>query len=158
MPRILWQAAKLHWQRRLPVYHKPVPDNVMTIRPVPATLIDRIGFKMVTGFLSRLPQGEIKLKTPDDLHYCFGEAGASPSIQLTVKEFQFFRRVMLSGDIGFGEAYTDGDWTTSDLPGLLTLLAENEDVMDDRSIMSSLMGRLVNYFRHLQYNHNSVEK
>ena len=150
MPRILWQAAKLHWQRRLPVYHKPVPDSVMTIRPVPATLIDRIGFKMVTGFLSRLPQGEIKLKTPDDLHYSFGEAGASPSIKLAVKEFQFFRRVMLSGDIGFGEAYTDGDWTTSDLPGLLTLLAENEDVMDDRSIMSSLMGRLVNYFRHLQ--------
>ncbi|MDH4007951.1 MAG: DUF1365 family protein, partial [Desulfuromonadales bacterium] len=150
MPRILWQAAKLHWQRRLPVYQKPVPESVMTIRPVPATLIDRIGFKMVTGFLSRLPQGEIKLKTPNDLHCHFGEAGASPSIQLSVKEFKFFRRVMFSGDIGFGEAYTDGDWTTSDLPGLLTLLAENEDVMDDRSIISSLMGRLVNYFRHLQ--------
>ena len=149
MPRILWQAAKLHWQRRLPVYHKPVPDSSMTIRSVPATFIDRLGFKMVTKFLSRLPQGEIKMTTPDGLHYQFGQAGASPAIQLSVKEFQFFRRVMFSGDIGFGEAYTDGDWSTSDLPGLLTLLAENEDVMDDRSIVSSLMGRLVNYLRHL---------
>jgi cyclopropane-fatty-acyl-phospholipid synthase len=150
MPRILWQAAKLHWQRRLPVYHKPVPDSVMTVRPVPPTFFDRLGFKMVLSFLSRLPQGEIQLTTPDAMQYQFGETGASPSIQLTVKEFDFFRRVMFSGDIGFGEAFTDGAWTTSDLPGLLTLLAENEDTMDDRSIVSSLMGRLVNYFRHLR--------
>ncbi|MEK6248492.1 MAG: cyclopropane-fatty-acyl-phospholipid synthase family protein, partial [Planctomycetales bacterium] len=132
------------------MYHKPVPNSAMTVRPVPATVVDRLGFKMVTKFLSRLPQGEIKMTTPDGLHYHFGETGASPSIQLSVKQFQFFRRVMLSGDIGFGEAYTDGDWTTSDLPGLLTLLSENEDVMDDRSIVSSLIGRLVNYLRHLQ--------
>jgi cyclopropane-fatty-acyl-phospholipid synthase len=150
MPRILWQAAKLHWQRRLPVYQKPIPDSTMTIRPVPATLIDRLGFKMVTKFLSRLPQGEIKLTTPDGLDYQFGKGGDSPAIQLSIKEFQFFRRVMFSGDIGFGEAYTDGDWTTSDLPRLLTLLAENESIMDDRSIVSSLIGRLVNYLRHLQ--------
>lgn len=150
MPRILWQAAKLYWQKRLPVYHKPVPHSAMTIRPVPATFIDRLGFKLVTKFLSRLPQGEIRMTTPDGSHYHFGEPGSSPTIPLSVKEFQFFRRVMLSGDIGFGETYTDGDWTTSDLPGLLTLLAENEDVMDDRSILSSMIGRLINYLRHLQ--------
>jgi len=150
MPRILWQAAKLHWQRRLPVYHKPVPDNTMTIRPVPPTLIDRLGLKIARKFLSRLPKGEIEMTTPDRSLYRFGGSGTSPSFQLSVKEFQFFRRVMLFGDIGFGEAYTDGDWTTSDLPGLLTLLAENEDVMNDRSILSSLMGRLVNFIRHLQ--------
>ena len=150
MPRILWQAAKLHWQRRLPVYHKPVPNSAMTIRHVPATAVDRLGIKMVTKFLSRLPQGAIKMTTPDGVHYQFGETGASQTIEMSVKEFQFFRRVMFSGDIGFGEAYTDGDWTTSDLPGLLTLLAENESVMDDRSIVSSLIGRLVNYLRHLQ--------
>jgi cyclopropane-fatty-acyl-phospholipid synthase len=150
MPRILWQAAKLHWQRRLPVYHKPVPNSAMTVRPVPATFLDRIGIKMVTNFLSRLPQGAIEMTTPDSRHYRFGETGSSLSIRLSIKEFQFFRRIMLFGDIGFGEAYTDGDWTTSDLPGLLTLLAKNEDIMNDRSILSSLIGRLVNYLRHLQ--------
>ena len=43
MPRILWQAAKLYWQRRLPVYERPVPNSAMTIRPVPASLTDRLG-------------------------------------------------------------------------------------------------------------------
>ncbi|MDH3455151.1 MAG: DUF1365 domain-containing protein, partial [Desulfuromonadales bacterium] len=47
MPRILWQAAKLHWQRRLPVYHKPVPSSTMTVRPVPPTCIDRLGMNMI---------------------------------------------------------------------------------------------------------------
>ena len=57
---------------------------------------------------------------------------------------------MVAGDIGFGEAYTDGDWTTSDLPGLLTLIARNESVMDDRSIFTSTVGRAVNYLRHVK--------
>jgi cyclopropane-fatty-acyl-phospholipid synthase len=150
MPRILWQAAKLHWQRRLTVYEKPVPNSAMTVRPVPPTCIDRIGMKMVMKFLARLPQGELLLSSPGGEHYHFGRSGEEPSFQLAVKEYRFFRRVMVAGDIGFGEAFTDGDWTTSDLPGLLTLLAANEAIMDDRSITTSAIGRLVNYVRHLQ--------
>lgn len=150
MPRILWQAAKLHWQRRLAVYEKPVPNSDMTIRPVPSTLFDRLGLKMCLKFLARLPEGELTLTTPDGVEHRFGQPGAQPSLQMSIKEYRFFRRVMVSGDIGFGEAFTDGDWTSSDLPGLLTLLAANETVMDDRSIATSVIGRLVNYFRHLQ--------
>jgi len=150
MPRILWQAARLYWQRRLPVYEKPVPDNDMTLRPVPASLTDRIGMKMVTGFLRRLPEGELRFTTPDGEKMVFGLKGAQPSIGMAIHEYRFFRRVMISGDIGFGEAYTDGDWSTTDLPGLLTLLAKNESVMDDRSILTSAAGRVVNYLGHLR--------
>jgi len=150
MPRILWQAARLHWQRRLPVYEKPVPDNDLTIRPVPPSMIDRIGMNMVIGFLDRLPEGDLSLTTPDRKKMHFGQPGTQPSLELTIREYRFFRRVMVSGDTGFGEAYTDGDWSTSDLPGLLTLLASNEAVMDDRSIITSAIGRAINYLRHLR--------
>jgi cyclopropane-fatty-acyl-phospholipid synthase len=80
----------------------------------------------------------------------FGQPGTQQSLELTIREYRFFRRVMVSGDTGFGEAYTDGDWSTSDLPGLLTLLASNEAVMDDRSIITSAIGRAINYLRHLR--------
>ena len=150
MPRILWQAARLHWQRKLPVYEKPVPDHAMTIRPVPPSRIDRIGMNMVSGFLRRLPEGELHLTTPDGQKMNFGQPGTQPLLDLAIHEYRFFRRVMISGDIGFGEAYTDGDWSTSDLPGLLTVLASNEAVMDDRSILTSMLGRTVNYLRHLR--------
>lgn len=150
MPRILWQAARLHWQRRLSVYEKPAPNSEMTIRPVPPSLVDRLGMKMVLNFLERLPAGELLMKTPDGRQAVFGKQGTRPSLQMDIKEYRFFRRVMVSGDIGFGEAYTDGDWSTSDLPDLLTLLAENESAMDDRSIVTSAIGRAVNYLRHLR--------
>jgi len=122
----------------------------MTVRPVPATFVDRIGMKTIVDFLARLPHGEITLATPDGQKTNLGISGTAPCLQMKINEYRFFRRVMVSGDIGFGEAYTDGDWTTSDLPGLLTLLAENEAVMDDRSIFTSTVGRIVNFLRHLQ--------
>ena len=150
MPRILWQAAKLHWQRRLPVYERPVPNSTMTIRPVPATMMDRAGRRMVMKFLEKLPQGEITMTTPDGAKHLFGQQGSKTSLTMEVNEHRFFRRVMVSGDIGFGEAYTEGDWSTKQLPELLTLLAENESVMDDRNIISSAVGRLVNYVCHLK--------
>jgi cyclopropane-fatty-acyl-phospholipid synthase len=149
MPRILWQAAKLYWLRRLPVHHKPVPDHAMTIRPVPPSFFDRLGMKMILKFLARLPEGELIVINPDGRETRLGQSGGQPALQMTVKEYRFFKRVMLSGDIGFGESYTDGDWTTPDLPGLLTVLAANETVMNDRSITTALAGRMVNYLRHL---------
>ncbi|NIQ98525.1 MAG: DUF1365 family protein [Desulfuromonadales bacterium] len=149
MPRILWQAARLHWQRRLPVYSKPVPDSALTVRSVPPRRADRLGMALTLKFLSRIPQGELVLTTPDGREHRFGEAGSEPALDITVKEYRFFRRVMVSGDIGFGEAFTDGEWTTSDLPGLLTHLALHESVMDDRSIVTSAVGRTVNFLRHL---------
>lgn len=149
MPRILWQAAKLYWQRRLPVYDKPVPNQTMTVRSVPPTLLDRIGMVLCFKFLSRLPQGELQVTIPDGSIYRFGKPGSAPALKMDIHENRFFRRAMFSGDIGFGEAYTDGDWTTDDLPGLLTLLAANESALDDRRIFTSVIGRGLNYLRHL---------
>ncbi|MDT8444283.1 MAG: DUF1365 family protein [Desulfuromonadales bacterium] len=149
VPRILWQAAKLYWQRRLPVYNKPVPNHTMTVRNVPPSLLDRLGMMLCFKFLSRLTQGELQLTIPNGSSYRFGQPGNAPVMKMEIHEYRFFRRAMFSGDIGFGEAYTDGDWTTEDLPGLLTLLAANEADLDDRRIFTSIVGHGLNYLRHL---------
>ncbi|WP_020674670.1 DUF1365 family protein [Geopsychrobacter electrodiphilus] len=149
MPRILWQAAKLYWQRRLPVYDKPVPNQTMTVRAVPPTLLDRLGMLLCFKFLSRLPEGELQVTIPDGRSYVFGQPGSAPAMKMEIRENRFFRRAMFSGDIGFGEAYTDGDWTADDLPGLLRLLAANEAALDDRRIFTAKIGRGLNYLRHL---------
>ncbi|HEY5673399.1 MAG TPA: DUF1365 family protein [Malonomonas sp.] len=156
MPRILWQAAKLYWQRRLPVYDKPVPDHSMTIRPVAPSLLDRLGMILCFKFLSRLSQGALQVSLPDGGHYQFGNAAETPLVQLSIREYRFFRRVMFSGEIGFGEAFTAGDWTCDDLPGLLTLLAKNEALVDDRGLVSAAIGRWSNYLRH-QLRANTIK-
>jgi cyclopropane-fatty-acyl-phospholipid synthase len=126
MPRILWQAAKLYRQRRLPVNTKPVPNHDMTIRPVPPTLLDRLGRVVAHKHFSQLQQGALQIKLPDGGFLEYGDQSSAPQ-RLQVQENRFFSRVMTGGEIGFGEAYTDGDWTTADLTGLLTMLAGNSE-------------------------------
>ena len=63
---------------------------------------------------------------------------------------RFFQRVMLAADVGFGESYVDGDWTSPDLVALLSLLSLREEVVDDRSLWSALPARIVNLISHLR--------
>ncbi len=154
-PRILWQAARLYWQRRLPVYTKPVPDHQMTIRPVPPTFLDRIGRVFAHKHFSQLQQGSLQVRLPEGGQLRYGEAGTEAQ-QLNVHENGFFRRVMLAGEIGFGEAYTDGDWNSDDLPGLLTLLSGNAELIDDRNVAPATLGRWLNVLRH-QLRANTIK-
>jgi hypothetical protein len=32
MPRFIWQEALLHYKKKLPIFHKPVPISSMTIK------------------------------------------------------------------------------------------------------------------------------
>jgi cyclopropane-fatty-acyl-phospholipid synthase len=149
MPRILWQAARLYWQRRLPVNTRPVPDHPMTIRHVPPAILDRIGRIFVHKHLSHLQRGSLQLTCPEGRSLHYGEESGDVQ-HLNVHENRFFRRVMLCGEIGFGEAYTDGDWTTDDLPRLLTLLAGNAELINDRKVITAALGRWLNVMRHLR--------
>ena len=47
---------------------------------------------------------------------------ADPTMRL-VRPASFFHRLGATGTIGFGEAYMAGDWTTEDLPGVLSTFA-----------------------------------
>ncbi len=52
-PRILRQAARLYLQKGLKVYTKPEPCSSLTIREAPPPLMERLGMKVVTGFLEK---------------------------------------------------------------------------------------------------------
>jgi cyclopropane-fatty-acyl-phospholipid synthase len=57
--------------------------------------------------------------------------GSSPGLiaSLTVHDERFFRRALAGADIGIGESYTDGDWTTPDLVSLGRLMLRNRHVL-----------------------------
>jgi cyclopropane-fatty-acyl-phospholipid synthase len=55
---------------------------------------------------------------------------------------------MRDGDIGFAEAFLDGQWQTPDLAGLLTLLARNREALD-APLYGSWYGRLAHRLVHL---------
>jgi len=85
-----------------------------------------IAARFVLKALERLSVGRLTLHLPDGTTHRFGNEGATPHAELHVRDWLFFRRVVLDGDIGFAEAYMEGFCDSPDLPGLIALLAENE--------------------------------
>jgi cyclopropane-fatty-acyl-phospholipid synthase len=85
-----------------------------------------IASRFVLKALERLSVGRLTIHLPDGTTHRFGSEGAEPRAELHVRDWLFFRRVVLDGDIGFAEAYMEGFCDSPDLPGLIALLAENE--------------------------------
>lgn len=149
-PRILAQAARLYFRKKRPVFPKPEPASAMTIRQAPSTVADRVGRAAVTAFLRRLDHGRLTMTLPDGGRETFGPDEGGPRVELAVHRPRFFQRTLFSGDIGFGEAYADGDWTAPDLTGLLRLLALREETLNDRRFLPALAGRTLNFLAHLR--------
>ncbi len=82
-----------------------------------------------------------------------GGTGADPVMRL-VRPEAFFHRLGDTGTIGFGEAYMAGDWTTDDLPGVLSAFAANM-----KDMIPPVLHRLRNAVLSVQPGHhdNTVE-
>ncbi len=79
--------------------------------------------------LDRLTIGRLTVHLPDGTVRRFGNPSNSREAVLEVRDWRFFRRVLLDGDIGFAEAYMEGYCDSPDLPRLISLLAENQHAL-----------------------------
>lgn len=55
-----------------------------------------------------------------------------PSAAINIHRWRAVRRLATGGDLGFAEAYIDGDWSTPDLEACLELAARNIDMLDGK--------------------------
>ena len=148
MPRILWQAAKLRYQKRLPVYSKPYASSAMTIRAEAPSSLQKLSMSLVFSFMQSLQRGRLTITLPDRSQKVFGKGGGTQA-EMTIGNYAFFRRVILGGDIGLGESYQEGEWSSPDLTAVIKMLGENMEHADDRSLSLASLGRLANRFKHL---------
>lgn len=100
--------------------------------------------------LDRLTIGRLSVNLPDGTVRRFGDASGSPEAVLDVRDWRFFRRVLLDGDIGFAEAYMEGYCDSPDLPRLISLLAENQQSLGtiaNANVVHNLALKLLHRFR-----------
>lgn len=81
--------------------------------------------RLFVKLLRRIHSGCIRVQMPSGASAVVGDI-ACEQMSLVIEDKRFFRKVLSGGSVGFGEAYVDGFWTTSDLSGLLLLLAKNQ--------------------------------
>jgi cyclopropane-fatty-acyl-phospholipid synthase len=83
-----------------------------------------------------IEDGAIELRAPDGVRR-FGDPAAEPQV-LEIHDPRFFARLARSGKLAVGEGYQAGEWSSPDLPGLVALLARNQDQVFNRPPLSVL--------------------
>lgn len=69
--------------------------------------------------------GAMTFVLPDGREIRLQGAEAGPDARLIVHDYDFIKRTISNGTIGFGEGYMAGEWDTPDLAALLEVLAAN---------------------------------
>ncbi len=110
--------------------------------------------RIVMSALEQMNLGSLQLTLPDGSQKIIGQRGAKVSASLRVVRPIFFQRCVLYGDIGFGEAYVDGDWDTDNITAVIAwmiLNVENSPAMSGsrgKKLLFNLLG-WANRFGHL---------
>jgi cyclopropane-fatty-acyl-phospholipid synthase len=110
--------------------------------------------RIVLRSLERMIRGCLRLELPDGARKIIGQPGAKTSANVRVVNPGFFKRCVLYGDIGFGEAFVDGDWETDDITSVISwfiLNVENAPAMSGTKAESFVLNLLgwQNRIRHL---------
>jgi cyclopropane-fatty-acyl-phospholipid synthase len=157
MPRILWQAGKLYYRRKLGVYTRPTPSSVHSLRTAGPSLTESVAKRLVMSVLRRMQYGTVVLELADGTSEIVrGQRDPSPRLAVRIKNFRAFSRIALHGDIGVGEAYTEGEWEADDLVDLLRLFIRNQAVLDFRKSAFAWVGRALNRVFHVR-NRNDLD-
>ncbi|MGC8475975.1 MAG: class I SAM-dependent methyltransferase [Acetobacteraceae bacterium] len=89
----------------------------------PAAAWPRPGRWLLARLLERISEGRLTVVLPDGERLRGG--GGGPEAVWVLHRWPALRRLLLGGDIGFAEAYVDGDWSSPDPVALLELAARN---------------------------------
>jgi cyclopropane-fatty-acyl-phospholipid synthase len=108
--------------------------------------LDSWAERAVWHALDGIEHGKLIVSAPSSQRV-FGGNGDDPAL-LHIKTPRFFRRVVSGGEIGLGEAYMDGDWTTPDLVGLVRLMLANRHVLGRSPGIAGWLSRLRDAIAH----------
>jgi cyclopropane-fatty-acyl-phospholipid synthase len=128
-----------------------------SLRPIAAPAARR-GRRVVHGLLERLAVGRLDVVDPDGRASSFEGAVQSPAVAraaIHVRDHAVYARVLRSGDIGLGEAYIAGEWSSPDLVALLALAMRNRGVLE-RAIYGRWWGTLMHRLVHARRRNSRI--
>ncbi|WP_420405337.1 class I SAM-dependent methyltransferase [Nisaea sp.] len=103
--------------------------------------------RAVLVMLRAVRVGELTVHAPNGESYCFRGPDVGPRAEVRLGSDAVSRKLLLGGDVRFGEAYMDGNWETPDLPALIEFGAANRRALS-RAIDGTSFVRLVKSVQH----------
>lgn len=111
---------------------------------------------MVVGLLDKMPEGRLQMTYANGTIRDFGnpDLKISASVKI-IDDREFFKRCAFYGNIGMGEAYTDGLWDTPDIRAVISWFITNMQALQGADTSSDKLPgvgllKVVNWFRHLR--------
>ncbi len=92
--------------------------------------------------------GGITFVLPSGREISLGGGEPGPHARVVIHDYNFMRRVMAAGDIGFAEGYMAGEWSTPNLTAVLESASLNWDRLA-QLVQGNAAMRMVNFLRHL---------
>src|SRR6185312_9322826 len=103
---------------------------------------------LVLKFLSNMKKGNATLTMPSGEIITWGTGEGNISASITISDKRFFEKCVLFGDVGFGDAFTDGYWQTDSVTNVIKWFLLN--VEDAPSISGSkVQTGILNMFKFL---------
>lgn len=117
--------------------------------------------KQVMKLLENMNLGTLNVTFPDGSKTVLGNGEAAITANVKINDKYFFKRCILYGDVGFGEAYVEGEWETDNITNVIKwflLNVENAPGVSGSSVQSAIVNILkaFNTVRHLRRS-NSVK-
>ncbi|HXL21753.1 MAG TPA: cyclopropane-fatty-acyl-phospholipid synthase family protein [Candidatus Dormibacteraeota bacterium] len=110
--------------------------------------------KLFFSSLKNLRGGFLEIVCPEET-YVFGEPGAGLRAMAVIHDERFFVRAVTAADIGIGESFMDGDWTSPDVVALVRLCVRNLRTLDSQHRLLSAIRALASRIRH-RFRSNTV--
>ncbi len=127
----------------------PSPALALSERLVPR-LAPRLPWfdALLARLFAHLTVGRLTVITPDGDSTSSPSSRPGPDAVLILHRWRTLRRLIIGGDVAFGEAYVDGDWSSPDLVALIALAAANDEALR-RTVSGFAPARMLNRLRHV---------
>jgi cyclopropane-fatty-acyl-phospholipid synthase len=108
--------------------------------------------RLALRWLSDIDCGDMTLVFPDGTRKTARGQRPGPSATIFVHRMRVVRRMLARGDVGFAEAFMDGDWSTPDLHAVLDFGYRNETQLMGPMTASRFVAPLIRLWHRLRAN------
>lgn len=130
----------------------PIFADAATIRKLPNI---PSSFKLAGIALLSAKTGKVSFTLPDSRIIIFDRKDGGPEAAIDIHDYNFAKRSIAGGDVGFAESYMDAQWSTPDLTAVLRFFSDNFDAVGDGNLARGKKRvQLLNMIRHL-FNRNT---
>lgn len=108
---------------------KPTTTATNTRSSSSPSLYQRLVLRSFEG----MNRGQMEIELPDNSVISFGSSGPHADLvrgipataKIKINRDAFFQKCVFAGDVGFGESFVDGDWSTPDLTAVIAWFIHN---------------------------------